>query len=98
MAKRRGRAISLDGLVARLSELDKERQAITDRLRTALGSLGLPSPFSTRSSALRRRHSTGRNVKSQRPRKRRTMSAAQRKAVSQRMRKYWAARRKEAAK
>ena len=31
------------------------------------------------------------------PRKRRTMSAAQRKAVGIRMKKYWAARRKEKA-
>ena len=45
MAKRRGRATSLDGLVARLSELDSERQAITNRLRTAIVSLGLPSPL-----------------------------------------------------
>jgi hypothetical protein len=46
MAKRRGRAVSLDGLVAQLSALDKHRETLTNRLKAALSSLGVPSPFS----------------------------------------------------
>lgn len=70
------------GAQARLVELERERALI---LRAFPGlEAGLP------------RSSPETNAAS-RPRRRRGMSAAQRKAVSLRMRKYWAARRKDKA-
>jgi hypothetical protein len=70
------------GAQARLVELERERALI---LRAFPGlEAGLPRSFPETNAASR-------------PRRRRGMSAAQRKAVSSRMRKYWAARRKEKA-
>ena len=70
------------GAQARLTELERERALI---LRAFPGlEAGLPGSFPEANTASRSR-------------RRRGMSAAQRKAVSQRMRKYWAARRKEKA-
>jgi hypothetical protein len=70
------------GAQARLVELERERALI---LRAFPGlEAGLPGGFPETNP-------------SSRPRRRRGMSAAQRKAVSLRMRKYWAARRKEKA-
>jgi hypothetical protein len=66
------------GAVARLEELRQEEAAI----RAAFPNLG---------SAVRRRNAPATGSA---PRRRRPMSAAHRKAVSVRMRKYWAARRK----
>src|SRR5947207_10001053 len=94
MAKRRGRQVSLDGLVKRLSDLDKERQAIQTRIVNAIKSLGVPSPFSwLPASTATRRGLRPVGTKAKATRKRRKMSAAQKRAVSRRMKKYWAARR-----
>ena len=100
MAKRRGRparTFSIDGLLSTLADLDKQRQVITAQIKTTLESAlsGVPSPFSP---ATRRGRPPGvKNVAATGGRKRRKMSAAQRKAVGQRMRKYWAERRKAPA-
>ena len=70
------------GAQARLVELERERALI---LRAFPGlERGLPGGSPETKAASR-------------PRRRRGMSAAQRKAVSLRMRKYWAARRKDKA-
>ena len=95
MAKRRGRAVSIDGLVERLSALDRERIAIQQRIASALRALGVPSPFSPLSASPRRGRATG---KAKGTRKRRKMSADARKAVGERMKKYWAERRKQGGK
>ncbi len=78
------------GAQARLAQIDMERKAIL----TAFPDLAGPG-------AARRR---GRRAPAQKsatpaaaPRRRRTMSAAERKEVSERMTRYWAARRKEKA-
>jgi hypothetical protein len=71
------------GAVARLEQLREEEAAIRAEFPELFGG----------------RRGNGR-VKEARPKKRRrpTMSAAQRKDVSERMRKYWAERRKASAK
>lgn len=70
------------GAQARLVELERERALILRAFPGLEASRPGSSPETTAAS---------------RPRRRRGMSAAQRKAVSLRMRKYWAARRKEKA-
>ena len=71
------------GAQARLEQLERERSLILKAFPGLEGN----------APAL-----TGRVAGGQSPRRRRRgMSAAQRKAVSARMRKYWAARRKEKA-
>lgn len=72
------------GAEARLSELDRER---VDILRS------FPDLARTKSGKL-----AGSGEAPGFRRRRRTMSAAGRKAVSRRMKKYWAARRKQNAK
>jgi hypothetical protein len=72
------------GAAARLTEIDQERQALLRQFPDLRGTRTETSGSSGQSAA------TG-----GRRRKRSTMSAAQRKAVSERMRKYWAARRGE---
>src|SRR5690242_718633 len=96
MAKRRGRAVSIDGLLSTLKNLDKQREQVTARLKSALSTAlsGVPSPFSPLSAATSLRGRHARTGQTKRTRKRRGMSAAQRKAVSARMKKYWAERRK----
>jgi len=95
MAKRRGRALSIDGMMAELSLIDAKRKELVASIRSAVSALvdGAPSPLSTgrrkgRPSATRKTAGV-----SARRGSRRKMSAAQRRAVSQRMKKYWAARR-----
>lgn len=75
------------GAVARLAEIEQERQAIF---------LAFPDLRRVRANAdgaVASEPTTGRRGRG----KRKGMSAAQRKAVSERMRKYWAARRTGAA-
>jgi hypothetical protein len=73
------------GAQARLEQLERERSLI---LRAFPGlEAGLPGSFPVNPGSAPQPAS----------RRRRRMSAAQRKAVSTRMRKYWAARRKEKA-
>ena len=90
MAKRRGRTVSLDGLVAALSELDRQRKAITDQLRAAIGKAlsDVPSPFST--GLKRGRPAGSKNVALKGARKRRKMSAAARAKISAAQKKRWA--------
>ena len=68
------------GAATRLAELDKERQ-------------GILSAFPTLAAAAN--GGAGRTQSRQPVRRRHHMSPAERKAVSQRMKKYWAARRRE---
>lgn len=72
------------GAVARLEQLREEEAAIRGEFPELFGG----------------RRGNGRVAKEPRPRKRRrpAMTAAQRKEVSERMRKYWAERRKASAK
>jgi hypothetical protein len=71
------------GAQARLEQLERERALI---LKAFPGlEAGMPASFPARTAPGARK------------RRRRGMSAAQRKAVSVRMRKYWAARRKAKA-
>ncbi len=72
------------GAQARLEQLEKERALI---LKAFPGlEAGMPASFPASPAGARPAR-----------RRRRGMSAAQRKAVSERMRKYWAARRKAKA-
>ena len=73
------------GAVARLEQLKEEESAIRAEFPELFGG----------------RRGTGRAAKERAPRKRSrrpAMTAAQRKEVSERMRKYWAERRKASAK
>jgi hypothetical protein len=89
MAKRRGRQVSLDGLVARLSALDEERVAIQRRIVGAIRSLGVPSPISFGPSSKGHRRSPG-GTKPKGARKRRKMSAEARAKIAAAQRKRWA--------
>jgi hypothetical protein len=83
------------GAEVQLRELVQEAKNLIDlfpHLRDSYDPDELPISFILAKGARR-----GRKQLSQRPR-RRTMSVAARKAVSRRMKKYWAARRKAAAK
>jgi hypothetical protein len=90
MAKRRGRAISLDGLVARLAQLDKERISIQGRIASAIRALGVPSPFSPLLATSQRGRRVGKKRKAARKTRRRKMSAAGRKKISEAQKKRWA--------
>ena len=73
------------GAVARLEQLREEEAAIRAEFPELFGG----------------RRGSGRDAENEAPargRRRRSMSAAQRKEVSERMRKYWAERRKASAK
>src|SRR5258705_13576706 len=90
MAKRRGRTISLDGLVARLSALDKQRVAIQERIVSAIRGLGVPSPFSSfSSSSLNPRRGRG-TAGAKKTRKRRRMSAEARARIAAAQKRRWA--------
>jgi hypothetical protein len=97
MAKRRGRPrrlLSLDGLVAELKQLDMQRQAVISQKRQATEKLlSGESPF-----PWGRGKAAGAGTAKQTRRRGRKMSAAARKAVGARMKKYWAERRKAQAK
>jgi hypothetical protein len=75
------------GATARLAELARERKAIESLLESASRRPRRGRRFSTAAE----RGATA----SERTRRRRGMSAAQRKAVSDRMKKYWAKRRSQ---
>jgi hypothetical protein len=72
------------GAQARLEQLERERALILKAFPGLEGGTSSALPGRAADGAVPRR-------------RRRGMSAAQRKAVSARMRKYWAARRKEKA-
>jgi hypothetical protein len=72
------------GAVARLEQLRQEEAAIRGEFPELFG-------------RGRQAHPDGQAVANRRRRRRRPMSAAARKAVSERMRKYWADRRKAKA-
>ena len=76
------KAYARRGAEARLAELNQEIETIYAAFPDLRRENGRARLAATRRSAVRRRG----------------MSAAQRKAVSERMRKYWAARRKETLK
>ena len=71
------------GAIARLEQLQQEEAAIRAEFPELFGRGG-------RAAAKKR----GKSASGGQQRRRRTMSAAARKAVSERMRKYWAERRK----
>ncbi|MGH9349819.1 MAG: hypothetical protein ACRD26_21415 [Vicinamibacterales bacterium] len=73
------------GAMARLEQLRQEEAAIK---------AGFPELFGRRRAAGRRGSRKARRAAGGTRRRRRVMSAAARKAVSDRMRKYWAERRK----
>jgi len=84
------------GAEARIRELAQETKnliGLFPHLRDSFDKDELPVSFILATGARR-----ARKRKPQRPQRRRRMSAAARKAVSARMKKYWAARRKAAAK
>jgi len=81
-------------MMAELSQIDAKRKELVASIRSAVSALvdGMPSPLSAgrrkgRQSATRKTVGVGSRRGS------RKMSASQRRAVSQRMKKYWAARR-----
>jgi hypothetical protein len=74
------------GAKARLAELEEERKAI----EALIGSATETKPRGRRFSTTTDRSATA----SESTGRRRRMSAAQRKAVSMRMKKYWAARKR----
>jgi hypothetical protein len=76
--------------------LDERRQELVKQIQSAVASLlpgggEMPGPFARNAG---RPASTPTASKGARKRKRTPMTAAQRKAVGERMKKYWAARRK----
>jgi hypothetical protein len=82
------------GAEARLGELVQEAKYLIDlfpHLRDSFDQDELPMTFILAQGARRERKQIARQ------RRRRRMSAAQRKALSQRMRRYWTAKRKTAA-
>jgi hypothetical protein len=98
MAKKRGgprKTASLDALVAELRQLDERRMAVVGQIRDATNRLlSGENPFPWGAGRNVKASSDGGMVSSGRKRKRREMSAAQRRVVSARMKKYWAERRK----
>jgi hypothetical protein len=93
-----GLNVTRQELLARLSELD----AIAERLKSGRtnGRSATAAAVTQRSTTRGRRGATARAtaVANDAPRRSRPrMTAAQRKQVSERMRKYWAERRKEKA-
>ncbi len=91
MAKRK-RAFSLDTLVAELSELDARRKTIVNQLSAAIRSVageGRAMVASLGPAVRRRRTATVKNAPVKRGRKRK-MSAAARKRISEAQKKRWA--------
>ena len=91
MAKRK-RTFSLDTLVAELSELDARRKTIVNQLSAAIRSVageGRAMVASLGPVVGRRRAATVKNVLVKRGRKRK-MSAAARKKISEAQKKRWA--------
>jgi hypothetical protein len=102
LAKKRGRppgsgrkAVSSESILQKLNAWWEQRTALAAELRAAADRLDSgenPFPWGTGGKA--RASSDGGMVSRGRKRKRRGMSSAQKKAVSARMKKYWAERRK----
>jgi hypothetical protein len=98
MAKR-GRQVSIDALLAELMSLDARRRQLVQQIQSAVSQL-LPGSGEIPAGLTRARGRVAgavKAVKGARKRTRKPMSAAARKAVGERMRKYWAARRKNNA-
>jgi hypothetical protein len=98
MAKR-GRPVSIDGLIAELMSLDARRQQLVQQIQSAVSGLlpgggEMPGPFARKRAGIAK---APKAPKAARKRNRKPMSAAARKAVGERMKKYWAARRKAKA-
>ena len=92
MAKRK-RSVSLDGLVAELSTLDARRKVVVNQLTAAVRSLGgavsgVALPFS---QAARRGRPVGKQTTKRQGGRKRKMSAAARKRISEAQKKRWAA-------
>jgi hypothetical protein len=89
MAKR-GRGISLDGLVSRLSQIDAERRAILAQLQGALASTLRTVEGVAGIGPKRGRPPGSKNNTAGAKKGRRKMSAAARKAISDAQKKRWA--------
>ncbi len=91
---KRGRVVSIDRLIGQLNQLDRQRKALTARIQHVVGAR-LDSG-GERLMPAERRGLDGRGVDSAGGRKRnrkRTMSAAARKAISDAQKKRWAKQR-----
>ncbi len=96
-------SVIAQAIADRQSEIDRlqtEIKALTDVERILGGSVAPSSPSRSRrsSSASKATAATKSKPEVKPERKRRPMTAAEKKAVSERMTAYWAARRKQAAK
>jgi hypothetical protein len=91
LAKRRGRTLSLDTLMAELSALDSRRKQVVASIQNAVSSIvgGVTSPFSL--GRKRGRPAGTKNIRTKGTRKRRKMSAAARAKISAAQKKRWAA-------
>jgi hypothetical protein len=78
------------GALARLEQLEVERRAILRAFP------GLSVPVGRPAEAAKGEVETAKAPVKKRGRKRRKMSAAERKAISERMKKFWAARKQQA--
>ena len=92
MAKRQQATFSLDTLVSELRDLDARRKTLINHLSGAIRSLAGGEALLMPAAASRgRRRSTGATVVTRKGARKRTMSAAARKKISEAQRKRWAA-------
>ena len=84
-------ATRLGSVLSTLRKEEKTLAAELEKIRSAISALGGENPFPR--SVTKGGRTTKRRLKSA-VRKARKMTAAQKKVVSQRMRKYWAGRRR----
>ena len=89
MAKR-GRAVSIDRLVKQVNQLDAQRRSLVARIQHAVASLAASASSSLASVAARADAAAARPVRRGR---KRTMSAAARKAISDAQKRRWAKQR-----
>ena len=89
LAKRK-RTFSLDTLVAELSELDSRRKALVNRLSAAIRSLAGGESLRMPETLSRRRRPAGRAVVKRKGVRKRKMSAAARKRISEAQKRRWA--------
>lgn len=91
MAKRK-RTFSLDSLVAELSDLDARRKTVVNQLNAAIRSLagGGAALVASFSPVVRRGRPARAKTVKRKTGRRRTMSAAARKKISQAQKKRWA--------
>ena len=90
MAKRK-RTFSLDNLVAELSELDARRKAVVSQLNAAIRSVAGEGAALVGSFGPARRRGKPAGARSATPKRKRKMSAAARKRISDAQKKRWAA-------